>query len=129
MSTLFGWSQSYPNWTVSKNNSDTIITYNFTKMQFTNLRVYIVGLERDRELYIIETQRSELKDSVIMGLFTEVSIKDSIRLIQEKKIFYLDNWGKVQEVEKIKFQKQARAWPYWLGGGFISGVILCLLIK
>ena len=135
MSTLSGWTQQLQNWTISKSGQDTIITYNFTKQEFTNLRVYITGLERDHELYEIDEIELVKKDSIIKLQQEQIINKDSIILFKDTIINHqqidfvkLEKWAKQQESLKIKYQKQASTIPYWLGGGGVLGFILCLML-
>jgi len=128
MTTVFGWSQSYPNWIISKNNQDTIITYNFTKQEFTNLRLYVTGLEMNNELYQVEKQKSSLKDSLITNLKTQISNKDTIISLEKKESKYLNDWGTTQEIQRIKAEKKNKAIPYFFGGGGVLGLLLGILL-
>lgn len=135
MITQFGWTQSLKNWTISKNNNDTIITYNFTKHELVNLRVYVTKLEETSDLYKISKQQSIVKDSIIKNQSQQVFNRDSIItdktvIITNQKLDLVDlnKWAKTQEIQKIKYQKRAAAIPYWLGSGGIIGIILCLIL-
>jgi len=134
MSTLVGWTQSSPKWTVWKSNPDTIITYNYTKTDLTNVRLYVTGLEETRELYNIEIQQSKIKDSIIieknkkLDNFKNIVIeKDSIIGYTVTEFNKADKWGKSQEVLKIKYKKQAARTPLFMGISSAIGFILCLL--
>ena len=135
MSTLVGWTQSSPKWTVWKSNSDTIITYNYTKTDLTNVRLYITGLEETRELYNIEVQQSQVKDSIIaeknkkLNNYSNIVIeKDSIIGYTVTQFTKADKWGKAQEVQKIKYKKQAARTPWLMGISSAIGFILSILI-
>jgi hypothetical protein len=135
LNTLCGWTQPLKNWTITKNKQDTIITYNFTKQEFTNLRVYITNLEHDHELYTVDKIELIKKDSIIKVQQTQITNKDSIIEFKDTIINYqtidfnkLNKWAKQEELLKIKYQKQASTIPYCLGCGSILGFILCLLL-
>ena len=136
LSTLCGWTQPLKKWTISKENNDTIIAYNFTKQEFVNLRVYITELERESELYKINEKELIIKDSIIqtqkyqiINKDSIIQFKDTVITIQNIDFQKLDKWAKEQEALKIKYKKQADAWPYWLGAGSAIGTILCLLLN
>lgn len=76
--TLNGWTQQSQNWAIRVDNingKDTIITYNFTKQNLTNLRTYVTTLEMYKERYNINTE-------VIKTLSNEV---DKYKLIVNNK--------------------------------------------
>ena len=133
MSTPFGWTQQSQKWTVWKNNNDTTITYNFTKEDLTNFRIYVINLEKFSELYKIEVEESSKKDSLLNIKNQLIINKDS--LINENKKFILYETSELEKVDKlnkdlqIKCQKQTRAIPYLMGGSALATLILCLLIK
>lgn len=130
-STLSGWTQFSPNWTIIENkiNQDTIIQYSFHKSDLTNLRLYINLLEEYKETaevseIIINTQEEELKK------FKELIVnKDVIIGTQKNIIVEYKDINRTISDRLSKSQKRAKAWPYWLGGGFIGGILLCLLVK
>ncbi len=131
----YGWTQSLKNWTITKSNQDTVITYNFTKEEFMNLRMYVTELERDSKLYKINEIELLKKDSIIenkqlqiMNKDSIIEFKDTIISIHTTELKKLDEQFKVEQELKIKFQKQATTIPYWLGGGGVLGFILCLLL-
>ncbi len=120
---------------MSKNKQDTIITYNFTKQEFINLRVYVTGLERDSKLYQIDEVELTKKDAIIKNQAIQIvnkdsiiEFKDSIISIRKMELSDLDKQFKQEQQLKIKYQKQAATIPYWLGGGGVIGFILCLLL-
>lgn len=132
---LSGWSQSLPNWTVWKQSNDTIITYNFTKSQLTKLRLYIISLEETRELYNIDQQLLDTKDSMLLNYRSQlnnnsfiIANKDSIITFQRVELLKADKWGKSQEQLKIKYKKQVSNIPYWFGGGTLLGIIMSILL-
>lgn len=127
-----GWTQSLQKWTVQKDSAqtgDTIIQYNFLKKDLLNLRLYVTSLEEYKAIApineaIIAKQKQELNKYAELVLNKDV-------IIEEQK----QNYQRVEEINKNlqikvdKYAKQAKAWPYWLGGGFVGGIILCLSIK
>lgn len=127
-----GWTQSLQKWIVQKDSAqkgDTIIQYNFLKKDLLNLRLYVTSLEEYKAIApineaIIAKQKQELNKYAELVLNKDV-------IIEEQK----QNYQRVEEINKNlqtkvdKYAKQAKAWPYWLGGGFVGGIILCLSIK
>ena len=129
MSTLNGWTQSSRNWNIIPTpNKDTTIQYNFSQKDLLNLRLYILSLEKDRETnkineLIIEKQQEQIYDceDFLMNKDSIISLQDSI-IGEDKKInLHLTN-------EAVKYKKKANNWPYWLGGGFVGGILLCLIL-
>ena len=129
----FGWTQQSQKWTVWKNNNDTTITYNFTKEDLTNFRVYVTSLEKFSDLYKIEVIESSKKDSLLNIKDQRIINRDSV--IVENKKFILYQQSELQKVDKlnkdlqIKYQKQTKVIPYLMGGSALATLILCLLIK
>ena len=131
--TLGGWAQQSQNWEIIQSNdtlkNDTIIRFLFEKEDLLALRLYILELNNFKSLYKVSEQ-------IIPILYKEVEdykkVVDSQKVIislRERSI--LDEKRKVQElnVQLGVYKNKAQAWPYWLGGGFVGGVILCLLVR
>jgi hypothetical protein len=130
-----GWSQSLQNWTVSKESNDTIVKYNFKKEQLLDLRLYVTDLEYKSDLYSLEKQKSNLKDSLLINYKLQIGNcnniiekKDTIIKFQSSELFKSDKWGKSQEKLKIKYKKQADKIPYSIGAGTLIGIILSLIL-
>lgn len=131
----FGLIHSQSNWTVGKNNTDTIITYKFTKNSLLNLRVYVTGLEEIEKLYHLSQMQSLFKDSVLVNQHNQIinqqkviSLKDSIINIKGDELQQANKWGQSQEKLKIKYYNRAKIIPYTFVGGGLLGIILCLLL-
>lgn len=131
LTTLSGWTQSSRNWEIKRDSlsNDTIVSYNFTKTELGNLRNYVTTLESIR-------QRYDLNLKVIDALNTEVSIYKTISLNKDEVISYKNDIITVHtdvndqlSKDLIRFRNKAKRLPYWIGGGFIGGIILCQLVK
>jgi hypothetical protein len=135
--TLSGWTQHSQNWDIlSKKDvtcpiclTDTIIQYNFYKSDLRNLRLYIVDLEAFKETNVLNEQ------IIIKQGFQLTNYK---KVVDNQKIIIASKDSIISETDKInvnlqeqviKYRKKAGNWPYWLSGGFIGGIVLCLLIK
>ena len=134
MSTLFGWTQSVePKWKIWKNNTDTILTFNFTKSEIINVRTYVTILEKNNELYKIEKIENSKKDSLLKVKDEKLANKDSIILTNYKFISWQDlEYKKVDNLNKQlidKYNKQKKITPYLIGGSVVSTLIICLLLK
>ena len=97
MITQNGWSQSLQNWTVSKESNDTIVKYNFKKEQLLDLRLYVTDLEYKLDLYSLEKQKSNLKDSLLINYKLQIGNynniiekKDTIIKFQSSELFKSD---------------------------------------
>lgn len=135
MTTLYGWTQQLPNWTILKDKQDTIIIYNFTKPELINLRVYVTGLEQNTKLYEIDKKRLIKKDEIIkiqqdqiLNKDTIISYKESI-IFQNKLITEELNRQLTKEMQlRLAAQKRASRMYYWFGSGGAIGFILGLLL-
>ena len=130
MITLSGWSQK---WTVYKQNNDTIISYNFTKDELKNFRIYVTDLEKYKELYRAEQIKSINKDSLLFIKDLRISIKDSLiaktnKFIDEQNSELLKTKKLNKELED-KYNKSKKLHPYFLGGGLITGLIIGLILR
>lgn len=116
-------------WEIVNVAKDTLLKYNFTKTGIVNLRLYINSLEKFKFLY-------SANQSIILKQKVEI---DSYALLTENQktmLEFQDNGLKASaEVnatltdELRKSRKKAKRWPYWLAGGALGGVILCLSVK
>ena len=101
----------------------------FTKDEIVRLRLYITELETHKELNLLNEQlNSNLK----------LQIEDYKSIVQAKDgtIVTLKNWNtdtqKLNDNLQEKINKQNKTiknLPYYIGGSFIGGMILCLLLK
>lgn len=83
-----------------------------------------IGIElNDVNEKIIKKQENE-----ILTCKQLVNNRDSVINLQTKIINENDkiNAGLKQQV--VKYKNRAAKWPYWLGGGFIGGAIVCLIL-
>lgn len=132
LTTLSGWTQSSLNWKIIKSNTaigDTLIEYTFQKEDLKNLRVYVTTLQQYEQVYFINEKIIERLDTEVVNYQQLVNNKDAVITDQKKIIGMFEEIDakRVKEIERYK--KQAGKWPYWLGGGLLGGVILCLSIK
>lgn len=130
MTTLNGWSQK---WTVYKLNNDTIISYNFTKDELKNFRIYVTDLEKYKELYKIEQIKNVNKDSLLFVKDLRLANKDSLivktnKFIEEQNSELLKTKKLNKEVQD-KYNKSKKIQPYLLGGGLITGLIIGLILR
>ena len=130
LTTLNGWTQSSSNWKIIKSNiGDTLIEYTFQKEDIKNLRLYITTLQQYEQVYFINEEIITRQDAEINAYKNLVDNKDEVIASQQKitDMFKEIDAKRTKELERYK--KQANKWPYWLGGGILGGVILCLSIK
>lgn len=129
----YGWTQQSTKWTVWKDNNDTIITYNFTKVDLTNFRIYVTSLEEISELYTQEVKQSLEKDTLLKIKDEKIALKDSTILANKNYMLYqskeLERVDKINKDLQIKYQNQSKAVPYLMGGSALVTLVLCLLIK
>ncbi len=107
-------------------NNDTIIEYNFTKESLKDLRLYIHKLEMVSELYTTCEDRlvGEQKSNIILRSI--IDKKDEEILDSNLKNYNLTILNKELSA---KIDKQNKAIPYYLGGGFLGGLLLCLIVR
>lgn len=132
MSTLSGWTQSSTNWVVrssSTNSKDTVIVYNFSKENITNLRTYVTTLEMYKERYDINTQIIKALNSEIDNYKTLVVNKDEIIKTKSSIITINDDVNAKLTKSLDKYKKKNKRLPYWIGAGFVGGIVLCQLVK
>lgn len=115
-----------------KNNNDTIITYNFTKPELTNLRLYVTNLEKISELYNIELEISLKKDSLLQAKDERLTNQDSMLLLSKSMIDYQNlEYDKINKINKdlqIKIERQTKALPYLIGGTALTSMLICLML-
>lgn len=130
-----GWTQLQKNWVVVRSNNDTTITYNFSKDDLRNLRMYVVKLEGTAALYEESEKIITLQDSTIKTLNKLILNKDYMLRVADttitdlnKELLFAEKWGKEQEKMKQKYQKRSGNWYKWLGAGGIAGFVACLIL-
>ena len=129
MITLSGWTQSSVKWIVYKNGVDTTLVYPFGKIQIANLRVYVTKLGEYKELYFINQQIINKQDSIVKTYSKLVINKDIIINNKDAVITQTNVINNKLTKDVIKFRNRSEKWPYFIGAGFIGGVVLCLLVK
>lgn len=127
--TLSGWTQSSVKWIVYKNGVDTTLVYPFGKIQIANLRVYVTKLGEYKELYFINQQIINKQDSIVKTYSKLVINKDIIINNKDAVITQTNVINNKLTKDVIKFRNRSEKWPYFIGAGFIGGVVLCLLVK
>ena len=125
---LNGWTQSSENWTILKTN-DTIVQYNFHKEDLANLRFYILSLQEYKSLYDIDENIIIRQYNQIQNYKSLVSGKEEIILNPDKIVKETNSINSDLIKQVNKYKKKSQKWPYWLGGGFIGGIVLCLSVK
>ena len=101
----------------------------FTKDEIVRLRLYMAELETHKELNLLNEQiNSDLK--------LQIDAYKSIVQAKDGTITTLKNWNtdtqKLNDNLQERINKQDRIIkniPYYIGGSFIGGMILCLLLK
>lgn len=130
LSTLSGWTQSSQKWTISLNpRQDTVLQYNFSKSQIRNLRLYISELETCCETNNVNELLLDSKDQEVILLRKIITNKDSIITTQQNSLNSYRNINSFLNSEILEKEKKSKTWPLWLGGGFVGGVLVCLLLK
>jgi len=122
--------EQIPTWTTIKTpQNDTIIHYQFTQNGIVKLRLKVNDLSKYKSLYNIDEVIIH-KQQLELDIFKEVTTncKDIVKLNEDAITIYKQSNEKLTK-QLNKSQKQAGRWPYWLGGGFLGGVILCLSVK
>ena len=107
-------------------NNDTTIEYKFTKESLKDLRLYIHKLEMTNELYNICEDRLENEQKSNEILRSIIDKKDEEILDSNLKNYNLTILNKELSA---KIDKQNKAIPYYLAGGFLGGILLCLIVK
>ena len=120
---LFGLT---PNWKIYETNNDTIVEYKFTKESLKDLRLYINKLEMINELYNTCGDKLEGVQKSNDILKSIIDKKDEEILDSNLKNYNLTILNKELSA---KITKQNKAIPYYLGGGFLGGLLLCLIVK
>jgi len=122
--------EQMPTWAIIKDTqNDTLIKYQFTKEGVIKLRLKVNSLYKYKDLYKIDEVIIH-KQQLEIDIFKEVSenCKDIVKLNEDAITIYKQSNEKlIQQLNKS--QKRAGRWPYWLGGGILGGVILCLSVK
>ena len=101
----------------------------FTKDEITRLRLYMTELETHKESNFLNEQiNSDLK--------LQIESYKSIVQARDGTIVTLRNWNTDTQKLNDNLQKEInkqnkiiKNLPYYIGGSFIGGIILCLLLK
>lgn len=109
--------------------NDTVIQYDFHKNDLRNIRVYIITLEKYKKISdinegIIKTQDNEINTLKLINNNQKVIIGN-----QEKQTVEYKDMTDALIKDLVKYKKRSDRWPYWLGGGFLGGILTCVLIK
>ena len=106
-----------------------MIAITFTKDEIVRLRLYITELETHKELNLLNEQLNS-------NLKLQIEAYKSIVQAKDGTIVTLKNWNtdtqKLNDNLQEKINKQNKTiknLPYYIGGSFIGGMILCLLLK
>ena len=101
----------------------------FTKDEIVRLRLYMTELETHKELNLLNEQLNS-------NLKLQIEAYKSIVQAKDGTIVTLKNWNtdtqKLNDNLQEKINKQNKTiknFPYYMGGSFIGGMILCLLLK
>lgn len=101
----------------------------FTKDEIVRLRLYMTELETHKELNLLNEQLNS-------NLKLQIEAYKSIVQAKDGTIVTLKNWNtdtqKLNDNLQEKINKQNKTiknLPYYIGGSFIGGMILCLLLK
>lgn len=98
-------------------------------MELTRLRVYMADLETHKELYYAEEEMNK-------NLKLQLEAYKNIVQAKDGTIITLQNWN--NETQKINDNlkntitsqnKKLKNVPYFMGGSFIGGILICLLLK
>lgn len=120
---LFGLT---PDWKIYEMNNDTIIEYKFTKESLKDLRLYINKLEMINELYnTCEDKLDGIQKS--NGILRSIVDKKDEEILDSNLKNY--NLTILNKELSAKIDRQNKAIPYYLGGGFLGGLLLCLIVK
>ena len=126
MSTLNGFALSYKDWTVQVINKDTVLYCSLPKTSLLNLREYVVGLEQYKTKCYVYEQVIDNKDKIISNLKITLDNYKEINKLEKEKT---DSYKKWMEDETKKYNKCKKLTPYFISGGFILGVLSCLLVR
>lgn len=101
----------------------------FTKDEIIRLRLYMAELETHKELNL-------LNEEINSDLKLQIEAYKSIIQAKDGTIVTLKNWNtdtqKLNDNLQERINKQDKTiknLPYYIGGSFIGGMILCLLLK
>lgn len=88
------------------------MSYNFTKDNLKDLRIYIINLQKYKELYDLSEQKDSLNDLHIFNFQNRIINDQQIILLRESEINKITLYAKTQEVEKIKYKNKSKTIPY-----------------
>jgi len=100
-----------------------------TKLELTKLRVHMAELETYKELYTVN-------EDINKSLKLQIDSYKNLVQAKDGTIVTLQTWNKeTQQINNnlkdvIETQnKKLKNVPYLVGGGFLGGLVLCLLLK
>jgi hypothetical protein len=100
-----------------------------TKLELTKLRVHMAELETYKELYTVN-------EDINKSLKLQIDSYKNLVQAKDGTIVTLQTWNKeTQQINNnlkdvIETQnKKLKSVPYLVGGGFLGGLVLCLLLK
>ncbi|MGV8961814.1 MAG: hypothetical protein ACOH2V_00265 [Candidatus Saccharimonadaceae bacterium] len=129
---LSGWTQSSKNWTIipdSEQVENPYIEFRYRNKDISNLRIYVTTLEKYRELYDIN-EGIIFSQSKQLNTYKSIVINDSIAINAGREALNQSKLINDKLIKQVtKYQRRTNRWPYWIGSGFLGGVILCLLVK
>ncbi len=103
--------------------------FSLSKEEITRLRIHISELESYKELYFAEEEVTKTLRLYMQGYKDIILAKDgTIVSLQEwnKETLRINNSLK-DTIEKQ--DKKLKNTPYYIGGGFIGGILLCLFLR
>lgn len=106
-----------------------MIQYDFQKEELRDLRLYIVSLEKYKNLYEVDEQIIFKKDQQINLYKTVIDNQSDVIKFNEDINSELSNINDKLTTQVDKYRKRSKKWPCYLGAGFIGGIITCQLIK
>jgi len=94
-----------------------------------NLRVYITELNQFKELYYIDEEVIKTQQLKIDNLNNIISNKDNELKETQSAIVSSIKLNKELSEKINKYEKRRTKVPYYIGAGFLGGIVTCLLLK
>jgi hypothetical protein len=110
-------------------SNDTIVSYQFKKQEIRDLRTYVTKLEEFKDLYNLDEKIIESLKKTTENYKTIIINKDIIIDTKDKETKLLSDVNTQLTKDLIKYKNRSRKWPYFIGAGFIGGIVLCQLVK
>lgn len=105
------------------------MVYRFQKNDLSHLRIYITSLEQYKVIAEVNEEIINKQALEMQKYKTLISNKDAIITNKDSQLLQTTEINAQLQKQLEAERKKAKAWPYWLGGGFIGGIILCLSLK